>query len=79
MTAAEATGRNVDPEEISHFSALATDWWDPHGPGRTLHEINPCRLEFITDLAAQCALPDDVAQILLERIRAPPTPPGTDP
>jgi predicted metal-dependent hydrolase len=35
--------------------------------------------EFITDLATQCALPDDVAQILLERIRAPPTPPGTDP
>ena len=52
MTTAEATGRNVDPDEISHFSALAADWWDLRGPGRTLHEINPCRLEFITEHAA---------------------------
>jgi TolA-binding protein len=35
--------------------------------------------ELISDLATHCALPDDVARILLERIQAPPTPPGAGP
>ena len=38
---------NLDPAEIDHFSSLADTWWDPTGPGRTLHEINPCRLNWI--------------------------------
>lgn len=40
---------NLDASEIAKFSALAPDWWDPQGPSRTLHEINPCRVGFITD------------------------------
>ena len=44
---------NLDPDEIAKFSALAADWWDREGPSRTLHEINPCRVEFI---AAQVEL-----------------------
>lgn len=43
-----ARARNVDPAEVARFSALANEWWDPQGPSRTLHEINPCRLAFIT-------------------------------
>lgn len=39
---------NVDAAEIAKFSSLASSWWDLAGPSRTLHEINPCRLEFIT-------------------------------
>lgn len=46
--ASAAPAANVDPAEIARFSALAAEWWDPQGPSRTLHEINPCRLGFIT-------------------------------
>lgn len=38
---------NVDPAEIAKFSALAGDWWDREGTSRALHEINPCRVDFI--------------------------------
>jgi 2-polyprenyl-6-hydroxyphenyl methylase/3-demethylubiquinone-9 3-methyltransferase len=38
---------NLDPVEIAKFSALAADWWDREGSSRPLHEINPCRVEFI--------------------------------
>jgi 2-polyprenyl-6-hydroxyphenyl methylase/3-demethylubiquinone-9 3-methyltransferase len=39
---------NVDPQEISKFDALAHDWWNLQGSSRPLHQINPLRLEFIT-------------------------------
>ncbi|KAF2800178.1 hexaprenyldihydroxybenzoate methyltransferase mitochondrial precursor [Melanomma pulvis-pyrius CBS 109.77] len=39
---------SVDPTEVSHFNALASSWWDPHGPSRLLHLMNPLRHEFIT-------------------------------
>ena len=38
---------NYHPEELDHFASLSHDWWDPCGPLRTLHDINPTRLEFI--------------------------------
>ncbi len=38
---------NMDQAEINKFDALADQWWDTGGPFRTLHEINPLRLEFI--------------------------------
>jgi len=38
---------NADPAEISKFEELASRWWDPHSEFRTLHEINPLRLEYI--------------------------------
>lgn len=41
-----ATG-NVDAAEIERFSALAARWWDPNGPSRPLHDLNPVRLEYI--------------------------------
>lgn len=37
----------VDPTEVSHFNALASSWWDPHGPSRLLHLMNPLRHDFI--------------------------------
>lgn len=40
---------NVDSAEISKFDQLANAWWDPRGPFRTLHEINPLRLQFIAE------------------------------
>ncbi len=38
---------NVAPEEVAKFDALAEQWWDPGGDFRTLHHINPTRLELI--------------------------------
>jgi len=38
---------NVDTAEIAKFDALASRWWDPDGDFRSLHEINPLRLDYI--------------------------------
>jgi 2-polyprenyl-6-hydroxyphenyl methylase / 3-demethylubiquinone-9 3-methyltransferase len=34
----------ADAGEIAHFNALAATWWDPNGPMKPLHRINPLRL-----------------------------------
>lgn len=44
---------NLNPDERDKFSALAAHWWDAHGPCRTLHDINPCRYDYV---AAQVSL-----------------------
>lgn len=38
---------NVDQAELRKFSDLAARWWDPQGPMRPLHDINPVRLDWI--------------------------------
>lgn len=38
---------NVDHAEIGKFSDLAHTWWDPAGPFKPLHDINPLRLEYV--------------------------------
>jgi 2-polyprenyl-6-hydroxyphenyl methylase/3-demethylubiquinone-9 3-methyltransferase len=51
--------RNADPAEIAKFTALAQSWWDPKGPSKPLHELNPLRLEYIeraVDLAGKQTL-----------------------
>jgi len=40
---------NVSAEEIAKFGALANRWWDPNGPQRPLHELNPARLGYIAE------------------------------
>ena len=40
---------NVDPGEIARFGALARRWWDPEGPQRPLHDLNPARLRHVPD------------------------------
>jgi len=42
---------NADPAELQKFGALAHRWWDTGGDMRTLHEINPLRLDWIDRLA----------------------------
>lgn len=37
----------VDAKEVAKFQALAKTWWDQSGPFKTLHDINPVRLQFI--------------------------------
>ena len=38
---------SLDPQEIAKFTSLANEWWDKKGALKTLHDINPCRMEFI--------------------------------
>ena len=38
---------NVDSVEVSRFEDLASQWWDPEGDFKSLHQINPLRLEYI--------------------------------
>ncbi|MBM3504089.1 MAG: bifunctional 2-polyprenyl-6-hydroxyphenol methylase/3-demethylubiquinol 3-O-methyltransferase UbiG [Alphaproteobacteria bacterium] len=37
----------IDPDEVDKFARLAETWWDPDGPFRPLHRLNPVRLEYI--------------------------------
>ncbi len=41
---------NADPAELARFSALASQWWDPAGKFRPLHDINPLRVALIEAL-----------------------------
>ena len=43
--------RSVDPREVARFDRMARDWWDPQGPMRALHRLNPVRLAYIRDTA----------------------------
>lgn len=47
-----ATVFNADPSELDKFSALAQSWWDPRGPSKPLHDLNPLRLRYIEAIAA---------------------------
>jgi 2-polyprenyl-6-hydroxyphenyl methylase/3-demethylubiquinone-9 3-methyltransferase len=38
---------NVDQAEVRKFEELASRWWDPHSEFKSLHDINPLRLEWI--------------------------------
>ncbi|KAI1933142.1 Hexaprenyldihydroxybenzoate methyltransferase, mitochondrial [Ophidiomyces ophidiicola] len=38
---------SVSADEMTHFASLASSWWDPLGPSRILHLMNPLRHEFI--------------------------------
>jgi 2-polyprenyl-6-hydroxyphenyl methylase/3-demethylubiquinone-9 3-methyltransferase len=38
---------NVDPAELAKFAELASQWWNPRGPFKTLHDINDLRLAYI--------------------------------
>ena len=44
---AASRSENVDPVELSKFQALASQWWDPSGKFKPLHDINPLRLDWI--------------------------------
>lgn len=40
---------NIDAAEIAKFSELAFKWWDKQGEFKTLHDINPLRIQFIKE------------------------------
>ncbi len=44
------------PAEIARFDALAARWWEPAGPMRPLHAMNPARIAWIADRVAASGL-----------------------
>jgi 2-polyprenyl-6-hydroxyphenyl methylase/3-demethylubiquinone-9 3-methyltransferase len=42
----------IDPAEIERFGRQSDRWWDPDGPFRPLHRLNPVRIGYIRDQAA---------------------------
>ena len=42
----------IDPAEVAKFEAMAAEWWDPNGKFKPLHQMNPCRLDYITTQVA---------------------------
>ncbi|AFP84529.1 bifunctional 2-polyprenyl-6-hydroxyphenol methylase/3-demethylubiquinol 3-O-methyltransferase UbiG [secondary endosymbiont of Ctenarytaina eucalypti] len=48
---APPTQENVDPDEIATFDAIASHWWDCDGAFKSLHRINPLRLNYILERA----------------------------
>jgi len=43
------TLQNLDVQEQLKFDAVASGWWDPEGPFRPLHDLNPTRLKYICE------------------------------
>ena len=41
-------GGAASAAEVARFNALAGTWWDPNGPMRPLHAMNPLRVRWIT-------------------------------
>lgn len=52
MSAVTPAQSTIDEAEVARFSALAAEWWNPHGKFGVLHKFNPVRLGFIRDQAA---------------------------
>lgn len=47
MPTRKISNLTVSAEEIAKFSAMADEWWDPHGKFKPLHKFNPTRLDYI--------------------------------
>jgi len=46
------SGDNFRQSELDKFGALAHRWWDPDGPQKALHALNPPRLAYVADRVA---------------------------
>ncbi len=44
---ARTSGSSVLAAEVARFDALAGRWWEPNGPMRPLHSMNPLRVGWI--------------------------------
>jgi 2-polyprenyl-6-hydroxyphenyl methylase/3-demethylubiquinone-9 3-methyltransferase len=47
MTGMQGAAASVRAAEVERFDKLAARWWDPAGPMRPLHEMNPLRVGWI--------------------------------
>jgi 2-polyprenyl-6-hydroxyphenyl methylase/3-demethylubiquinone-9 3-methyltransferase len=44
---------SVSAAEVARFNALASEWWDPHGPMRPLHAMNPARIDWVLSISSR--------------------------
>ena len=44
-----ASARNFSQAELDKFDDLAQRWWDPRGPQKALHALNPARLGYVAE------------------------------
>ena len=44
-----AADNNFNQAELDKFGALANRWWDPQGPQKALHALNPARLGYVAE------------------------------
>ena len=43
------SSRNFSQRELDKFDELAQRWWDPQGPQKALHALNPARLGYVAE------------------------------
>ena len=58
---------SIDTADVARFDRLAAEWWDPQGPMRALHRINPLRVGFLRDATEEHF--DTAAQASAGRVR----------
>lgn len=51
----------INASEISHFSRLSSEWWNPHGEFKILHRMNPARVAYVRDKVALAPDPETEA------------------
>jgi 2-polyprenyl-6-hydroxyphenyl methylase/3-demethylubiquinone-9 3-methyltransferase len=59
-----AATENADPIELAKFDSLAQSWWDPKGPSKPLHDLNPLRLSYVERIMAATATPLAQARVV---------------
>jgi 2-polyprenyl-6-hydroxyphenyl methylase/3-demethylubiquinone-9 3-methyltransferase len=42
----------LDPAEVAKFDRMAAAWWNPSGPFKPLHRLNPARIQVLRRLVA---------------------------
>ena len=47
--ASSSPHHNFRQAELDKFAALANRWWDPEGPQKPLHALNPVRLRYVAE------------------------------
>ena len=47
-----AASKNYSQAELDKFDELAQRWWDPQGPQKALHALNPPRLGYVAERVA---------------------------
>lgn len=50
--ASQPNDSNFNQAELDKFGALAQRWWDPQGPQKALHALNPARLGYVAQRTA---------------------------
>src|SRR3954465_3185794 len=66
----ERASPTVDPDEVARFERIAGAWWDPDGPMRALHRLNPVRLAHTRAPACRRCARDPRRPHPLEALRA---------